>query len=372
MVQRPNRHSRISTGTFGAVLIAALAAVVIGCGGGGGGGGGTTGTTTFTNGNTNGNTNNTTNGNTTNSTTGTGVLTPDRIYYSRQTGDTMDVRYVNPNGSGDTSYLTLPAGFSAVAINSANTLRFFAYQSTPDANFGIFRNTSIAADGATQLVSPQYAFVTSMQLSNDGTTLYYVAAAPGDTDASLYKLTLSAGGPVRLDAAESAHLNPANNMLVYSKFVAADTELFVRGVNPGDVPTQITDNAVFDDFPQWNKQGTKIVFARSPDGGIYDIYTRAPTAGGTETQITNTPAIDERTPSFNQVGDTIAFVADTGDLSTKGIWRASASGTDQGKVLVKNDAQIAAGTYWTGTNGRSRTTSPSVLDRLRKKAAIKE
>src|SRR5262249_32678840 len=147
--------------------------------------------------------------------------------------------------------------------------------------------------------------------------LYYVAAVAGASEPNLYKVSLTGGAPVLLDSAEDANLNATGDKLVYSKIpVGATTEIFTRGVNAGDTATRLTNNDFEDEFAQWSKDGTKIVFSSSPAGSLH-IYTMN-ADGSNVTQVSNTANADDLSPTFNGTGSQVAFysLGNTQDVPT--------------------------------------------------------
>ncbi|AIE86905.1 TolB family protein [Fimbriimonas ginsengisoli] len=379
MVSSLFHRFRASTGALCAATLTALAAIVIGCGGGGGDGGMTGGgiTTSTASASASASASATASAGTTatasagtNAGAGAGVLAPNKIYYSEQADTGISVRSIDPNGSAasDAQFDLLPTGFEALAVNSKDNQRYFAQRTSDLANLGIYRNATVNMTGASELVAPTYAFVSSMQVSLDGTVLYYVAAKSGDIQPALYKLALTPGAaPVKLDSAWTAHISPSGTFAVYTKQVAdaGPTKIFVRGLADGATPTQLTTGATFEDAPQWNKQGTRIVFGRSTDGAIYDVWSMAANGTGLQ-QITDTADVSEDSPTYNQAGDMVAYVADSSDFAKKGLFRNSVAGVNQGKVPVKQDPQILPGAYWSGSNGRSRAALAAYLASHRK------
>jgi Tol biopolymer transport system component len=91
-----------------------------------------------------------------------------------------------------------------------------------------------------------------------------------------------------------------------------DFELFVMDAN-GSNQTQITFNALPDEYPAWSPDGTRIVFARDFDPiiGEFDQDILNMNADGTNEQNrTNTPGVDEFEPVWSPRGQQIAFVSD--------------------------------------------------------------
>jgi len=277
------------------------------------------------------------------------------IFYNNtpDQGVTNDYRYISPTGTGDTDYIALPSSnFQGIALNASSATKYFGYFSTATSTFGIYSSTTWSISGATALVAPTYAFVGSLQVSPDGTTLYYTAATSATQDPQLWKVPVAGGTPVALDTAESFHLNAAGTTFVYSKIVNGVPQLFTRGTGVGDTVTQITKNSYANDLPQWNKQGNQIAFCANPAGpqNPYDIYTMNPDGTGV-TQITNTPNTDEFTPSYNTGGTLVSYSTQDTDVTKQGLYTIALTGSATA-TLIKADQTIQPGTYWTTTGGR--------------------
>jgi len=268
-----------------------------------------------------------------------------------------DYRYITPSttntpGTANTLYVELAATFGAVAFNSVNQTKYFSFQADGNSPYGIYSNTTFSTTGAKSIVAPTYSFVGAIQVSPDGTTLYYLAAT-GANNPQIFTVPVGGGvAPTALDFAENMQLNAAGNQLVYSKLIGLSPQLFVRGIAPTSTPTRITNNAFQDDQPQWNKAGTQIVYISNPSGNADDIFLVNPDGSGGK-QVTNTPNADERSPSFNGAGTSISFVARDIDLNKTGIFTETlGTGTDVNRNLVVQDASVLDGTYWTDAHGR--------------------
>lgn len=299
-----------------------------------------------------------------------GILPHNVIFYADSSNTTplnYNYWYIAADGSGNTAYASLnPDNYQGLAFNSASTKKFFAYRADTSSAFGIYQNSSVSITGATNLVPPSYDNIVSLQTSQDESTLYFIASS-GTADPVLYKLSLTVpGSPIPLDTAFDGQVNAAGNQVVYSKLVSGNLAIFVRGTNATDTPTQITHDSFDDDFPQWNRAGTKIAYSAKPSG-LFDIYTM--NADGTSvTQVTNTPTADEHTPSFNDSGNALSFVSLDNDPSKSGLFTVSlGSSTDLNRKIVKLDADILDGTYWSSSNGRSVRSSRTSNARNRKK-----
>jgi hypothetical protein len=358
MAQSSTPTFRFRPGLAAGVLVTALAGIVIGCGGSSGSGGLTSATnsTSFPT-TTNPTTSNptTTNPTTANPTNGTpGNLPQDVVVYTEGVGAATEIRTIKQDGSQDALYASIPQLYRGFGIDpSRANVKLFGYHTAADEPYGIYRNTTINREGATEIVPPTYGYVDQIQVSPDGSTIYFVAASGTDGEAKLFSVPFAGGTPAVIDNAETFHLNQAGDKIVYSKPVGGDGELFVRSVPSTGEPVQITNNEQEDLLPQWNKQGNRIVFARDKQIGQefrFDLYTISPT-GTNETQLTATDDQDERGASFNSAGDAIAYSAIGGPTTGDGLYRVPVAGGT--RVAIKQTDGILDGTYWTTANGRS-------------------
>lgn len=293
----------------------------------------------------------------------TGQLPANAIFYTDSpTGEGIQVSYINPNGSGDTVYASLPATFTGFTFDPNTGQKFFGYMQPEATQIGIYRNSVASAQGATQIVSARYDFVSSMHVSPDGQTLYYVASIP-EQPAQLWRVPIAGGEPVAIDTAEAADLTAAGDRLVYSKVVGAATELFVVGTGNGATPVQITSSGKEHLYPAWNRQGTEIAFASDASDSSLDLF-KVDASGDNEVQLTNTLGVTELSPSFNEAGSRVAFVALSSNVEESGLYTTGANGTDVGRQLVKADQAILEWTYWTTSEGRSRSPK-SILQLIR-------
>jgi hypothetical protein len=380
-----NRKKNIRRGIVALAAISALA-ILIGCGGGGDGTTtgttatttGTTATTTGTTATTTGTTATTTSTTTTTTGTTAGALPPNAVFYT--VGEMTEpfatqLRYIDMATRVDNHFATYGPEFAAVAPNPAvqNEIVFAASPEGTDL-FGIYRNATVNLEGATQIVAPtydQFNAVTSLQVSGDGQFLYYVGYLPGDTSGRLLRVPLTGGTPQTLDTdVTSAHLNSAMNMLVYAKRTNGTTSLFVREAAATGTAVQITEETFNEDFPQWSKDGTRIVFSSNRGGTAldpYDLWTMA-AGGGDFRQITDTPNVDEIGASFDGTGTFVSFVAldyDNFEAGT-GIYITGTSGINVSREQLVNALSVGDSTYWTSAQGRSNQLNAFILERRKK------
>jgi len=98
----------------------------------------------------------------------------------------------------------------------------------------------------------------------------------------------------------------ANGKLAFTSERDGDNEVFV--MNPdGSKPTNLTNNAVFDDDPAYSPDGSKITFVSVRDGN-FEIYVMN-ADGSAPRRLTNNAASDTD-PAFSADGSKITFSSD--------------------------------------------------------------
>ena len=278
-----------------------------------------------------------------------GVLPKNKIFYDELQADTVDYRYIDPAGSGDTLFASLPFNFSGLAANPvvANQY-FFGGQIAAGSKWRIYRNSTISFSGAvSQTPNISFDFIDGVQVANNGKFLLFTAAT-GSGSPKLYYLELKSPlpDPVALDDADRFHISSVSDKVVYSKPVGGKGAIFTRPL-PTGTATNVIDAAGKEDVsPQFNKTGTKIVFSSDREGTFFDLYVA--NADGTDvTRITNTPDVSEAGASFNEAGDAIAYV---GSGATTSLIRLPIGGT---AVVLKESAGLNE-TRWTGADGKAK------------------
>jgi hypothetical protein len=370
----------------------ALLGILIGCGGGGGGGVGT-----LTSGNNGGNNNGSNNNNGGNNNGGNnnggnnglpaGQLPANVIFYTEvvPAGESelnVQVRHMSGEGANDTLYTTLSGSSDetrpqvvafAPSPVEAN-VRFFAYQANLSAPIGIYRNTSVNIQGATQVVAPTYSVVSQLMVSPDGSTLAYVAAT-GEGQRRLYRVAASgASAPVLLDAAEQAAVSPTGDRVVYSRPTPGSSDagdIWSRPLKSAGDAVQLTNSPADDTYPTFSRDGSRVVFSSGATFFESDLFTMK--SDGTDVvRVTNTPDVVEAGATFNEAGSQIAYIAtDNSDSTNSGVYRIAASGDATTRVLLRASTSLGADLYWTSADGRSRRIEVMRLTLPRKKQAAK-
>ncbi|CAN5631952.1 hypothetical protein BH11ARM2_BH11ARM2_06030 [soil metagenome] len=364
------------------VVLFLVGAVAIGCGGGGGGGS-TTGLTTATSSTATTSTATTSTATATTSTATTstattstattstattstngdvpGVLPKNVIFYDVYNENSeREFRYISPNGTGDTLFVTLPPRFDAFAPNPVKASEYyFAAHTSDTGKDGLYKNSSITLTGATQIVGPTYDTVTGMQISNDGRFLAYTAYI-GEAETKLYVIDLQTptAPPITVDSADFFHISPDVRKVVYSKPSGGPSDIFIRDFPAGAVATNLTNDATAEDFsPQFNKDSSRIVFTSDRDStGAYDLWAIG-ADGKNITRVTDTPDDLEIGASWAPDGTQVAYGVATGvSGGQNGLFRKPLDGD---RVLIKEIVGINQ-TRWTGSNGKSNTAGANI------------
>ncbi len=352
-----NKLEFLRPGFVPAIVLSTLLAVLIGCGGGGGGtttvgggdggpgggiGGGIGGTVAG----------NTVSGATTAGATNSGgILAANTIYYG---SGLNSLNKVNPDGTGVAVVGTSVAAITTFASDPSVANQFlFSFTDAGTGKLGLYRNTTLSLTGATQIVAPTYDSVYSLQVSPDGSTLYFVADVAGDTT-KLRKVAKSGGAPVVLDDAQTCALNFSGDTLVYEKLVGSFSNIFKRGVADSAVPVRLTKSTARNDYrPQWNKQGNRVIYISADTVALADVFS-VNSEGNDVRQLTNTIDLDEFAASYND--DSTKFVTTVGalDLSQSGLYVSDTSGTNINRTFILPVPNTTEALYWSSNLGRSK------------------
>ena len=140
---------------------------------------------------------------------------------------------------------------------------------------------------------------------------------PADND--LYTMTAAGGTQTRITTLDLDELNPSwtanGTKLAFDRVNGMRSDIYSANAN-GTGQVQLTTNVRNDIRPAWKYDGTQIVFASDRDSteGMFDIFVMSSTGTG-QTNITNTPTINEEFPAWSPDGSLIAFSRD-GDIYT--------------------------------------------------------
>ncbi len=294
-----------------------------------------------------------------------GTLPPNTIFYSDIASDnvTAEIRHIDPNGANDALFGTLGAQFAAFGPNSApdaaaNAKVVFAFQPVSGGNYGIYSNSSLTNVGAKTLLSPTFSNVFGIQVTPNGHTVIFNATQDPDPTPHLYETPIGGSTAVILDDAEDFTLSPDGNRAVYTKLNPDFGDIYTIRLD-GTGMQQITNTPNLDERqPSYSRDGSKIAFSgASTDGSSVDLYTISST-GANVTQVTNTADLLEVGPSFNDDGSKLSYAGfSTVDPALSGVYtvNSNAAGSTASRVLVKASSTILSTTYWTSLLGRSRS-----------------
>lgn len=160
--------------------------------------------------------------------------------------------------------------------------------------------------------------------TSDGAQLIY------NSGGDIYSFDIAARTSTRIDSgfARSCNndhvLSPDNTQLAVSHHTKEDgqSRIYIFPLEGGH-PTLITPMAP-SYLHGWSPDGQTLAYC-AERGGQYDIYT-IPAAGGVETQLTNTPGLDDG-PEYSPDGRHIWFNSVRAGLMQ--VWRMNADGSEQ-------------------------------------------
>jgi hypothetical protein len=265
--------------------------------------------------------------------------------------NSYNLNAINPNGTNDHAILSnVPATINPIALDpNVKNQYVVGGAATLAGPYALYLTTGASLTGASQLVPASYALISSISIGVDGKHIVF-SAEDQSSNNNLYVVAASGGTPTLLDTSEStSSLALDSDTIAYSTIPAGGLydEIFIRSISKGTVQ-QITNDPTDCDFPQFSKDGTKIVFSKVDAAGNYGmaVYTLSTK---TEVDLPNVNELYEQGGSFDTAGDLVSFFAEgTGN----GIYTIPTSGTSN-EVVVKASQAIEGGTYWTSTSGRA-------------------
>jgi hypothetical protein len=198
--------------------------------------------------------------------------------------------------SRETTLPSLVATTAGLPPTVATTLPAVTTTVTPTTQPGV--TTSVAPTStttATTLPPPKVVFVTTRQ---DGEQIWTM-----NTDGS---------SPVKLTSGPAVNTQPSFSpdhlSIAFVSNRDGNEELYVMKAGGADVQ-RLTNDPSKDNYPRWSPDGRRIVFARSPspnapndsDLWVLDLST------STETNITNSPGVQDTKPTWSSDGKSIAW-----------------------------------------------------------------
>ncbi len=301
-----------------------------------------------------------------------GVLPPNTIYFTDGTFDPIEARSINPDATGNTLLATITGTFTGYVMNAVKTHEvIFGNTPVPFGGCGVYRNSTLSASGAVQIVAPQFDNVSFLQVTPDGNHIVFIGSL--GTTSTLYKAAIDGSTLVAVDSADTCALSPDGTTVVYSNGVSGSGEIFTCAISPVGTPVRLTNNSFDDLYPQYSKDGTAIVFSSDRDqtnaSTPYDLYIMSAT--GTNVQrLTNSPTVSEFGASFSPDGAKIAYAGIGDTAGTSGIFTisASAAGNMASRFTLLLSDNIGNGTYWSSAQGRflALPSSSGFMGRLRR------
>lgn len=238
----------------------------------------------------------------------------------------------------------------AVAPNPTKTNEYAFGKITSGPVAKLYKGTSaLNSATGTLLTSTSYQDIDDVQYTPDGA--YIIYKADTGTGYKLYRIPAAGGSPVVLDTVFEFSVSPVSgsHKLVYSKDLGTTSEIFTMDYTTAS-STQITTLGSDVYNPSWSRDGNTILFsfiaAAATNADLYSV----PAAGGSVTQVTNTPNEYEYLGMYNEDATKIATIyADSTFAMNLGVY--DISGSSLGSILA--DTSLGINCYWTDSNGRA-------------------
>jgi TolB protein len=107
---------------------------------------------------------------------------------------------------------------------------------------------------------------TMLLITSDDTT------ANPELDLELYLMKIEDGSTIRLTDNNvndyGGRFSPGGSTIVYTSFAGSDRELFVMNADGSNKRNLTNDDKVFNSFPAWSPDGSKIIFSASDGPGV--------------------------------------------------------------------------------------------------------
>lgn len=235
--------------------------------------------------------------------------------------------------------------------------------------YGIYEGGSVSIKGATQVLAPGYAFISQIQVSVDGGSVYFTAAASSTANFELYKVPIGGGTPIVLDSSDiyTFNVDPVSgSQVVYDKNYTylngnSKSAVFLRSTAASGTPISITNDDSSDySRPQFSKDASQIVMVSDKDSASYDVYTLSAKATSTNgsnlTRVTNLPNVSKYFgASLSADGSKAAFIGiDNAGGTGSGVYVSGAIGSSNPSIQIVSDNGVQPGIYWTSSSGRAR------------------
>lgn len=315
-----------------AITFAALAVILIGCGGQGNTGFGTNSSTAGSLG---------LNGQPIQGPIGQGKAGPpgqaidgDELMFAQIAEDGLQISLANPNSKAIGAMTRLPLGQSVFAQSPTGSLVVFSQPK--DNAIGLFVNSSNSPDRAVALGASNFTSLGGAQFTPDAKRVVFSGAITGQ-QSGIYVANVDGKGFRKLDDGDDANLSPDGKRVVYTKFVAGTSRLFVIGLD-GKGAKALTNDKQNEVLPQFTKDGKRVLYTVVGNEGM-SVYV-VPAGGGKPTKL----ALGFGATSSPD-GKQIAFSRVTGSPEEQGIYLAGPDGKNP--VKISDIPALSSPLYWT-------------------------
>ena len=321
---------------------------------------------------------------------------PDTIYYSEgsdasASGRVWQLRQMKGDGTADAVVTNIPGNVTFAIPNPSRVSEWIFVFDDGKGNpnsAGIYRitgnlpKTMAELAAATVVVPAQYVYINMVQVSPDGTTVYY-DGSPLGIDSNLYRAPMDpkAGAPKALDTlCDSLHLSEDGTKLAYGWYGSPEgttqiCTIAVDGTNKKQLTTA-ANSSTMNIFPQWNKAGTKLIYAGFAPGTTAesDLYTIT-SDGAIIVRVTHIANASSLYGTFSPDGTHIVFDSTNSDTGVATILVANADGSGAKVIHTAPSGLVEGLMYWNPARNtnvvQSLTLNPtSVLAGLTSTATV--
>ena len=214
------------------------------------------------------------------------VVNGEIAFHTDRDGD-YEIYSMNPDGSGQTNLTNNGANDFYPAWSADGTK--IAFTATRDGNYEIY---VMNADGSGQT-----------NLTNSAENEFTSAWSPDGTKIAFARNRVSGDG------------SPLNGVV----------DIYVMNADGSD-QTRLTDTGLFDLYPDWSPDGSKIAFARAVFGGVSWIYVMN-ADGSDQAQLSPSDGLLAQGPDWSPDGTQIAYGGGFGFGATADVYVINADGS---------------------------------------------